>query len=106
MMVGKLGNYVTTLEFVDSDKKLCKEKVAITNFCTTIEIKRHSIAGIFLRGTDFYVKYGREAHCVTLQSNNQKISAMNFFKITLSVSPYVTNLIWFTQTTKNEINGY
>ena len=105
MMVGNLENYVTTLEFVDSDKLLRKEKVEITNFCTTIEIKRHSINGIFLRGTDFYVKYGREAHCVTLQSNNQKISAMNFFKRTLAVSPYVTNLIWFTQTTKNEING-
>ena len=77
MMVGNLENYITTLEFVDSDKLLRKEKVEITNFCTTIEIKRHSINGIFLRGTDFYVKYGREAHCVTLQSNNQKISAMN-----------------------------
>lgn len=105
MMVGNLENYSTNLEFLDEKKQLCKETVIITNFCTTIEIKRHDISGIFLRGTDFYVRYGKNIHCVTLQSNNQKISAMKFFQKTLSVSPYVTNLIWFTQATKGEVNG-
>ena len=105
MMVGNLENYSTVLEFLGEKKEVCSAAVEIRSFCTTIEVKRHGISGIFLKGTDFYVRYGRDSHCVTLQSNNQKISAMNFFKRAMGTSPYMTNLIWFTQVTENELVG-
>jgi len=104
MMVGQISNYSTTLEFVEN-AELCNAQVEVRMFCTAIEVKRHSISGIFLKGTDFYVQYGKKTHCVTWQSNNQKISAMNFFKRTIVESPFVTNLIWFTQVTENELNS-
>jgi hypothetical protein len=78
--------------------------VAINSFCTTIEIKSHGIDAISRIGTDFYVKYGKNKHCVTEQSNKQKTSAMNFFSKTLSFSPYITNLIWFTEVTREDLN--
>ena len=95
MMIGQLQNYSLNAEFNYKDEGIIKDNVRIESFCTTIEIKRHDISGIFVNGTDFYVYYGKEKHCVTLQSNNQKNSAMNFFKRVISYSPYITNIIWF-----------
>lgn len=103
LMIGQLQNYEINAEFYTEENGLVKEKVAISSFCTTIEVKRHDISGIFLNGTDFYVKYGTKSHCVTSQSNKQKIAAMEFFKRTLMTSPFVTNVIWFTQATSNDI---
>ena len=106
-LLGNLTNYYVDGEFIvgkgDEQKKI-HDKVDVHSFCTTIEIKRHDISGIVLQGTDFYVKYGGKLHCVTEQSNKQKISARRFFESTLSFSPFVTNLIWFTQATSNDIN--
>ena len=103
IMIGKLQNYAINAEFSVGEKGFTRDKVEISSFCTTIEIKRHDISGIMLNGTDFYVKYGKGKHCVTLQSNNQKISAMNFFNRTLSYSPFITNVIWFTQATQEAL---
>lgn len=103
LMIGQLQNYEINAEFYTDEKGLVKDKVAISSFCTTIEVKRHDISGIYLNGTDFYVKYGTKSHCVTSQSNKQKIAAMEFFKRTLMTSPFVTNVIWFTQATSNDI---
>lgn len=105
LMIGQLNNCHVNAEFHTEDEGMVKDDVEITSFCTTIEVKRHDISGIFLNGTDFYVKYGIKNHCVTLQSNKQKIAAMEFFKRTLLVSPYVTNVIWFTQVTGSDIKG-
>lgn len=105
LMLGMLRNYSPKLEFNDSEGKYIKEKVEINSFCTTIEIKSHDISGIFRKGTDFYVKYGLKNHCVTEQSNKQKISAMNFFNRTISNSPYITNVIWFVGASKEEIRN-
>lgn len=102
-MIGQLNNYAINAEFSDGENGFVRKKVDISSFCTTIEIKRHDISGIVLNGTDFYVRYGRSKHCVTLQSNNQKIAAMNFFKRTITNSPFITNVIWFTQATKRSI---
>lgn len=49
--------------------------------------------------------YGKRTHNVTDQSNKQKIALMNFFNYQLQVSPYITNVIWFTETTQDEINN-
>lgn len=113
MMIGTLQNYKVNLTFNVPEKengmvigaKTKKEDVEILSFCTTIEIKRHDITGIYVNGTDFYVQYNAGTHCVTAQSNKQKIAAMNFFKQTISFSPFITNIIWFTQVTRNDING-
>lgn len=103
LMIGEIQNYSITAEFHTEAEGLVREKVKISSFCTTIEIKRHDISGIFVNGTDFYVKYGTRSHCVTQQSNKQKISAMRFFEKTLMASPYITNVIWFTQATSGDI---
>lgn len=103
LMIGQLQNYSVNAEFHTDAEGFVRDKVAISSFCTTIEIKRHDISGIYVNGTDFYVKYGARSHCVTSQSNKQKIAAMKFFERTLMVSPYVTNVIWFTQATPSDI---
>lgn len=103
LMIGQVQNYSVDAEFYTDTRGQVRDKVAISSFCTAIEVKRHDISGIFVNGTDFYVKYGAKSHCVTDQSNKQKISVMRFFEKTLTVSPYVTNVIWFTQATPNDI---
>lgn len=105
LMLGTLQNYKTQLTFNDIKQGHTKADVSISNFCTTIEIKSHSIEGIYREGTELYVKYGTKSHSVTYQSNQQKISAKNFFEQTTGCSPFITNLIWFTDITKEELKG-
>ncbi len=105
MMIGSLQNYSLIFEFNDRDGNHIQDKVFIHNFCTVIEVKRHDISGIARNGTDIYVKYGLDWHSVTQQSNHQKFSAKNFFVKALSFSPFITNVIWFTQATSNDINS-
>ena len=89
LMIGEVQNYSVNAEFHTDAEGSIKDKVSISSFCTTIEIKSHDISGVFVNGTDFYVKYGARSHCVTTQSNKQKIAAMQFFERALMVSPYV-----------------
>ena len=105
MMLGTIQNYSLNYDFNDRDGNQIKDKVFIQNFCTVIEIKRHDISGIKRNGTDIYVKYGSDWHSVTQQSNHQKFSTKNFFISTLSFSPFITNVIWFTQVTSKDINS-
>lgn len=113
MMIGSLQNYKEYLGFNVTEKEdgkyvgshYEKDNVEILDFCTTIEIKRHDISGVSVNGTDFYVRYKEGPHCVTTQSNKQKISAMNFFKQTISLSPFITNVIWFTQVAQEDIDS-
>ncbi len=113
MMIGSLQNYREYLGFNVSEKEdgkyvgshYEKDNVEILDFCTTIEIKRHDISGVSVNGTDFYVQYKEGPHCVTTQSNKQKIAAMNFFKQTISLSPFITNVIWFTQIAQEDIDS-
>ncbi len=105
IMLGSVQNYSLNSEFTDKEGNRIQDKVYVQNFCTVIEVKRHDISGIVLNGTDFYVRYGGDLHCVTQQSNKQKISAMNFFISALSFSPFITNVIWFTQATSSEIQS-
>lgn len=103
LMVGVLQNYTANLAFYENESEYIKADVDICSFCTTIEIKSHGINGISRLGTDFFVKYGEKKHCVTEQSNKQKTSTMNFFNRVLSVSPYITNVIWFVSAQPQEI---
>ena len=104
MMMGTLQNYNIPLNFSIGDKEYQHEKVAIDSFCTTIEVKSHSVQGIFREGTEFYVRYGKAIHSVTTQSNEQKISTFNFLKQVFGSSPFVTNVIWFTGINNEEHN--
>ncbi len=108
IMLGNLKGYSVNAEFYDrySDSTgRIREKVEIQSFLTVIEVKRHDISSISINGTDIYVKYGDRVHCVTAQSNNQKYATKNYFETVLKGSPYVTNVIWFTQATPKEIKG-
>lgn len=114
MMIGMLQNYRPYLIFNLNEKdnngniigqRSVRDNVEIMNFCTAIEIKSHDISGISLHGTDLCVKYGSEIHSVTTQSNKQKIATMNFLKSSITFSPFITNVIWFTQITKNDLEG-
>ena len=105
LMIGEIVRGYSVISEINTSEGTLKTNVIVKSFCTTIEIKRHDISGIFMNGTDIYVKYGRNNHCVTVQSNKQKNSAMEFFRRTQLYSPYVTNIIWFTQATPSDIRG-
>lgn len=105
LMIGQLHNYAVKAEFSVADQGIVTDNVEIASFCVTIEVKRHDISRISLNGTDFYVKYNNRNHCVTAQSNKQKLAAMDFFMRTLGATPFVTNVIWFTQATSTAIRG-
>jgi hypothetical protein len=104
-MLGNIQNYSIPLYFTTIDGEQLHQDIEISSFCTTIEVKSHDVGGVMRLGTDFYVKYGPDKHNVTNQSTAQKTSAMNFFKSTLSASPFITNLIWFTEISYNELNN-
>ena len=103
LMVGQLDSCEIKLSF--NDKKEITDNVKIENFCIPIEIKSHSVDGIIRRGTDWLVKYSTREHNVTRQSNEQKISVMRFFENTLQTSMYVTNLIWFMEISRSELDA-
>lgn len=103
VMVGMLKNYSVKIEFNTKEQEYKHDFVEIENFCTTIEIKSHATEAIKRIGTDFYVKYGENLHCVTEQSNLQRVAAFRFLKKTLSYSPFVTNVIWFTEASNSDI---
>ncbi len=75
----------------------------VESFCTTIEVKSHSTDGVFRKGTDWYVKCGAKEHDVTYQSNTQKESLKGFFTRALGDTPYITDLIWFTDIGTNDL---
>ena len=105
LMVGNLNGYKIKCDYSDSKNEIGFGEVSIESFCTAIEIKSHNITGIKLNGTDFYVKYNEGWHCVTEQSNKQKMSVSNFLKRTTGTSPFVTNLIMFVNATSAEISS-
>ena len=49
------------------------------------------------------MKYGNRLHCATLQFDKQKIATKSFFEKSLSFSPFITNIIWFTQVTADGV---
>ena len=103
LMLGTLQNCSAIVDFTDSDGNRLKDRVSFSSFCTAIEIKSHDISGIIREGTEFYVKYRHELHPVTTQSNAQKISVMNYLERSTGYSPFVTNIIWFTGITEEEL---
>lgn len=105
LMMGTLQNYNVSLSVKNITGDISTENVEICSFCTTIEIKSHGPEGVFREGTELYVKYGDRCHSVTTQSNEQKNSAFNFFNRMLNFSPFITNVIWFTGLTRNELKS-
>lgn len=103
VMIGSLQNYIIKAKF-NHDRNFIEEQVFIESFCTTIEIKSHPSNLIKREGTDWKVKYTSGWHNATKQSNDQKISARNFFKNSLGESPFITNLLWFTEISHEELS--
>ncbi len=104
MMIGNMKNYKVAVSF-DHDSSFSEEEVYLESFCTTIEVKSHSFSGVRREGTNIQVYYSNNGwHNATKQSNGQKISAMNFFRNALGDAPYITNLIWLTEVTDQELN--
>ena len=103
LMLGTLQNCSAVVDFTDSDGNRLKDRFSFSSFCTAIVIKSHDISGIIREGTEFYVKYRHELHPVTTQSNAQKISVMNYLERSTGYSPFVTNIIWFTGITEEEL---
>lgn len=105
IMIGQIKNYHVNVSFFH-ESAFSEERVYLESFFTTIEVKAHSISGIRREGTNFQVNYSNTGwHNVTMQSNQQKIAAMNFFKNALGESPYITNLIWFTGISDTELKS-
>lgn len=104
LIVGQLENCEEKCDFVFENREI-NELVKIESFCIPIEIKSHSADGILRQGTDWFVKYSMRNHNATKQSNEQKISLMRFFENTLQTNVFVTNLIWFTEITRAELNA-
>lgn len=67
----------------------------VSNFCFTIETKRHRAEDIRLDGLHMLVKYNDKLSDATTQSEKQKYSLKNFFDDRLNFSPYIANFIWF-----------
>lgn len=103
LLIGQLSNFSVPVSF-EHNGNISKDFVCIENFCTTVEIKSHSADGIMREGTNWLVRYGENWHNVTKQSNDQKYSAKNFFQNAIGGSPYITNLIWFTGITREELD--
>ncbi|MBR6623329.1 MAG: AAA family ATPase [Ruminococcus sp.] len=104
IVMGTLQNYCPNVDHLDKEGKDIYGSVEINSFCTAIEIKSHSPKGVWRKGSDFFVKYKDHEHSVTEQSNSQKIAVMNFFTQSMKSSPFITNVIWFTGLTKNDIS--
>lgn len=102
MMIGSIKNYSVQARFNHNDN-FEEEEVFVESFCTTIEVKSHSASGISREGTNWRVKYPEGWHNVTRQSNDQKTAAFNYFKNSFGDSPFITNLIWFTEATEMEL---
>ena len=104
MMIGNLKNCSAKVRFQHEGAN-SEEEVFLDSFCTTIEVKSHSISGIRREGTNIKVLYANTGwHNATKQSNDQKTSAMNFFRNALVDSPYITNLLWFVAVNRLELN--
>ena len=105
MMIGNMRNYKVAVSF-DHDSSFSEEEVYLESFCTTIEVKSHSISGVRREGTNIQVFYSNNGwHNATKQSNGQKTAAMNFFRNALGDAPYITNLIWLTEVTDKELDS-
>ena len=105
MMIGNLKNYSAKVIF-SHDNEYSEDEVFLDSFCTTIEVKAHSITGVRKEGTNIQVYYANTGwHNATKQSNDQKTSAKNFFSNALGDSPYITNLLWFVEISESELNN-
>lgn len=103
MMIGNLKSYSASVSF-NNDGDNSEKEVYLNSFCTTIEVKSHGIDAIRKEGTNIKVFYQKTGwHNATKQSNDQKISAMNFFKNALGDAPYITNLLWFVEISETEL---
>lgn len=107
LFIGDLENYT-----IDVDEH---KDVRIQKFCTAVEVKSHDIRGIHWNdpkgGNGFSVeRINKDGSSylenVTDQNNEQKDKSLRpYFQKVGIISPYVTNLIWFSGATNEEIGA-
>lgn len=103
LVFGELSNCKVRAVFNDEEDTDSAHTVKVHSFCLTIELKSHSVTGVFRRGTEIYVRYNDRWHSATSQSNAQKYAVKNYLVSRLGAAPFINNLIWFNAITPAEI---
>ena len=102
LLMGHLRNYYI-------DEIAGKKNIEMRNFFTAVEIKSHDATGVYKKGTHLFVKYPQKDSNVSLQSEGQKTSLMNFLIGPLQREsmrvPFVSNIIWLIGITQNDFNN-
>jgi hypothetical protein len=90
------------------DQELRMRQVSIKSFCMILEVKRHDERGIRWKGSQAEVLYDGEWSNVSEQSSEQNVSLRTFFEDTIEwkPSPYVGNLIWFTELARDGLKEH
>jgi hypothetical protein len=108
VVFGKLGiGFYKNLKFrpKGEDEPLTKN-VYFSNFCFTIELKKHSLKDIRIgKMNNVLVNYNGKYHDVTYQSEKQKYSLHRYLKNIDEVKKFVfvTNFIWLKNVTAKEL---
>lgn len=83
--------------------------IDIQSFCTTIEVKSHSVEGIIQDGTHLLVSYGDDLEDVTNQSEDQKFTLKKFLSENLQYEnirvPFITNIIMLMGATYEDMDN-
>ena len=90
----------------NSEEKFTEKNVFFSNFCFTIELKKHSLKDIHIGAmNNILVTYNGKKHDVTYQSEKQKYSLHRYLKNIDEVKKYVfvTNFIWLKNVTSKEL---
>lgn len=108
VVFGKLGQgFKRKLKFRPRyEDEYIKKNVYFSNFCFTIELKKHSTKDIHIgRLNNILVTYNGKKHDVTYQSERQKYSLVRYFKNIDEVkkSVWVSNFIWLKNVTSKEL---
>lgn len=96
----KINNLVCHTKSAPDNKK---RDVYINNFVVTIEVKDMPIERVYMQAGNVYARYKNGDKNVTQQSDKQKYEAIEYFRSHLGKSPFIYNLVWFTQVLKEDL---
>lgn len=94
----KLPNYYSERE------KESKKDLQVKDFFIVVEIKGHPIDSLSIQGEYLFADYSAVMKDVTLQSENQRYSMMDYLKSN-DINIYVSSAIWLRSITKEEIQS-
>lgn len=108
VVFGKIGQgFKRKLKFRPiHEEDYIEKNVYFSNFCFTIELKKHSLSDIQIGAmNNILVTYNGKKHDVTYQSERQKYSLHRYLKNIDEVKKdvFVTNFIWLKNVTAKEL---